>query len=32
MLDLRHYGEATETITFKEGELPKKGEETSDKK
>ena len=31
-LDLRHYGEATETITFKEGELPKKGEETSDKK
>lgn len=31
-LDLRHYGEATETITFKEGELPKKEEETPDKK
>ena len=31
-LDLRHYGEVTETITFKEGELPKKEEETPDKK
>lgn len=31
-LDLRHYGEATETITFKEGELPKKEKETTDKK
>lgn len=31
-LDLRHYGEATEMITFKEGELPKKEEEKTDKK
>lgn len=31
-LDLRHYGETTEMISFKEGELPKKEKETMDKK
>ncbi|WP_461816264.1 cell division protein FtsQ/DivIB [Faecalimonas sp.] len=31
-LDLRHYGETTETITFKEGEVLKKEKEAIDKK
>lgn len=31
-LDLRHYGETTEMISFKEGESPKKEKETVDKK